>query len=107
MSNKWFKTYEDDIRLLLKDPTALQIYNWVRLNVDENGTMTSGRNKAAEELDIEPKTFQKALHDRLCKRWGIFEAAPSPNGKFTIIKFRDWEKIQTILCRLSTWFHKR
>jgi hypothetical protein len=32
------------------------------------------------------------LHDRLCKRWGILEAAPSPNGKFTVIKFREWER---------------
>jgi hypothetical protein len=92
MSNRWFKTYEEDIRLLLKDPTALQIYNWVRLNVDDDGTMTCGRNKAAEALGIEPKTFQKALHDRLCKRWGILEATPSSNGKFTVIKFKDWDR---------------
>ena len=92
MSNRWFKTYEDDVRLLLKDPTALQIYTWVRLNVDDDGTMTCGRNKAAEALGIEPKTFQKALHDRLCKRWGILEAAPSSNRKFTVIKFREWDR---------------
>jgi hypothetical protein len=92
MSNRWFKTYEDDIRLLLKDSTALQIYYWVRLNVDDDGTMTTGRNKAAEALDMEPKTFQKALHERLCKRWGILEAAPSSNGKFTVIKFKNWDK---------------
>jgi hypothetical protein len=63
-----------------------------RLNVDDDGTMTSGRNKAAEALGIEPKTIQKALHDRLGKRWGILEAAPSSNGKFTVIKFRNWDR---------------
>jgi hypothetical protein len=48
--------------------------------VDDDGTMTCGRNKAAEALGLEPKTFQKALHDRLCKRWGSWRLLPHQMG---------------------------
>lgn len=95
-NNGWIKLYRQlrnhDI---LKDSTALQIFIWLLIIVDrKTGKYTTGRFTASEELGIKPRTFHKALTERICKKYKLVTLT-SDNKKTTIL-LNNWELYQSI-----------
>lgn len=78
---------------IMGDPTALQIFIWILISVDyKNGSMVSGRYWASEELKIKPRTFHKALTERLRDRYDLVTL--SSDNKNTTISVKNWYKYQ-------------
>jgi hypothetical protein len=78
---------------ILRDPTALQIFMWILICVDyKTGKMVSGRFWAADELKMKPRTFHKALTERLRDRYDLVTL--SSDNKNTTIYVKNWKKYQ-------------
>jgi len=77
----------------MTDQTALQIFIWILISVDyKTGKMISGRFWASKELQIKPRTFHKALTERLQDRYKLVTL--SSDNKNTTILVNNWHKFQ-------------
>lgn len=80
---------------ILKDATSLQIFIWLLLNVDrQTGKYITGRFVAAQVLGMKPRTFHKALSERLQHRYDLVTL--SSDNKKTIIYLKNWDKYQIL-----------
>lgn len=92
----WIKLYrklaDHDI---LRDPTSLQIFIWLLLNVDrKTGGYTTGRFVASQVLGMKPRTFHKAITERLQHRYDLVTL--SSDNKKTTIYLKNWDKYQSL-----------
>lgn len=77
------------------DPTALQIFIWLLIGCDyKTGMMATGRHWASQELKIKPRTFHKALTERLRDRYNLVTL--SSDNKNTIVYIKNWIKYQAL-----------
>lgn len=90
----WIKLYRKiKDHEIISDPTALQIFVWILITVNyKTGKMTSSRSVASQELKIKPRTFHKALTERLQQKYNLVTL--SSDNKKTIISVNNWNKYQ-------------
>lgn len=93
MQETWVKLYRKLAdHQIIRDSTALQIFIWVLLSVDQTGKMVCGRFWASEKLGLCTSTFYKAIK-RLEKKYDLVTL--SSNNKNTIILVKNWNKYQS------------
>ena len=92
--NGWIKLHRQlRNHPIMRDPTAFQIFIWILISVDyKTGKMISGRFWASDELKIKPRTFHKALTERLRDRYDLVTL--SSDNKNTVISVKNWDKYQ-------------
>jgi hypothetical protein len=101
MCKPWFKVYRElDHHDIMKDHVTLAVFMHVLCNVDDDGCMTTGRNKAAEHLGISPSTFRYILYEKLCK-WGMIELKLDDTRRYTHIRVTNWHKYQDLYAERS------
>ncbi len=93
MDNTWVKLYRKlENNEVMRDPTALQVFIWLLLNVDKtSGEFTTGRFVGSHELNINPSTFRDAIY-RLKIKYKIIDT--TSDNKKTIISLLKWAEYQ-------------
>lgn len=77
----------------MQDPTALQIFVWILITVDrKTGSKRTGRFAASDELGMAPRTFHKALTERLAERYDLVTLTSDNKG--TLISLKNWDEYQ-------------
>lgn len=82
----WIKLYRKlEDHPIMQDATALQIFIWILMKVNyKTGELTTGRFIAAEVLKMKPRTFHKALLERVQNKYKLVTLS-SDNRKTTIL----------------------
>lgn len=93
MDNTWVKLYRKlGDNEVMRDPTALQVFIWLLLNVDKKtGEFTTGRFIGSHELNINPSTFRDAVY-RLKIKYKIIDT--KSDNKKTVISLLKWAEYQ-------------
>lgn len=95
--NGWVKLHRKILENeLIADPTALQIFTWLLLNVDKNtGKTTIGRYWTSKILKQKPTTFYAALK-RLENKYKIVSLITKKMTiKYTEVSLLNWAKYQS------------
>ncbi len=97
MENGWIKLYRKlASNELISDPTALQIFIWLLVNVDrKTGKTTIGRFWTSKALNQKPTTFYKALKRLETKYKIVSLVTKKVTIKYTEVSLLNWAKYQT------------
>jgi hypothetical protein len=96
MDNSWVKLYRKlENNEVMRDPTALQVFIWLLLNVDKTtGEFTTGRFIGSHELNINPSTFRDAVYRLKIKYKIIDTTSDNKKTKISLLKWAEYQAKQ-------------